>query len=161
MITGINKKIGLLFLLLSVIILSCDDHIVFTDTVVMPDDTWGLSNSANFKVQVTDTVNTADIFFTIRTGSDYPYRNIWLFVTAESPDGKSITDTLEYELANDKGERYGKGFGDIHELNLPFKTNVFFPVKGIYQFRIQHGMRIGNLKGVYDLGLRIEKYNWK
>jgi hypothetical protein len=31
-------------------------------------------------------------------------------------------------------------------------------MKGTYQFNIQHGMRTGDLKGVYDIGLRIEKY---
>ena len=46
----------------------------------------------------------------------------------------------------------------LHELNLPYKSNVFFPVKGTYEFKIQHGMRIENLKGVYDFGLKIEKY---
>jgi hypothetical protein len=30
-------------------------------------------------------------------------------------------------------------------------------LKGTYEFSIQHGMRIENLKGVYDIGLRIEK----
>jgi len=98
-----------------------------------------------------------DVDFTIRTGSDYPFRNIYLFVTAISPDGKSITDTLHYDLADEKGNWYGKGFGDIHELSLPYRTNVFFPLKGTYTFKIRHGMRISDLKGVYDLGLRIEK----
>lgn len=93
----------------------------------------------------------------IRTGSVYPYRNIYLFVTASTPDGKTITDTLQYDLADEKGNWYGKGFGDIHALNLPYKTNVYFPLKGTYMFKIQHGMRIENLTGVYDIGLKVEK----
>ena len=112
---------------------------------------------AAFKVPITDTINSNNVFFTIRNGSSYPFRNIYLFVTTTSPDGKRITDTLQYNLADEKGKWYGKGFGDIHELNLPYKSNVFFPKKGNYQFKIQHGMRIENLKGVYDFGLRIEK----
>ena len=32
-----------------------------------------------------------------------------------------------------------------------------FPAKGIYQFKIQHGMRVEDLKGIYDFGVRIEK----
>jgi len=80
-------------------------------------------------------------------------------VTTTSPDGKKLTDTLQYNLADDKGKRYGKGFGDIRELNLPYKSNIFFPVKGTYQFKIQHGMRVEDLKGVYDLGIRIEKFS--
>ncbi len=110
-----------------------------------------------FRFPVKDTVNSNNIFFTIRTGTSYPFRNIYLFVTTSSPDGKSVTDTLQYELADEKGNWYGKGFGDIHELKLPYKSNVFFPVSGTYQVNIQHGMRIEDLKGVYDIGLRVEK----
>jgi gliding motility-associated lipoprotein GldH len=118
---------------------------------------WKLTNIPTFKVPITDTLTSNNVIFTIRTGSSYPFRNIYLFVTTTSPDGKNITDTLQYNLADEKGKWFGKGFGDIHELNLPYKSNVFFPLKGTYVFKIQHGMRIENLKGIYDIGLRIEK----
>jgi gliding motility-associated lipoprotein GldH len=110
-----------------------------------------------FLVPISDTLNSNNVLFTIRNGSSFPFRNIYLFVTTTSPDGKKITDTLQYNLADEKGKWFGKGFGDIHELKLPYKSNVYFPLKGTYEFRIQHGMRVENLKGVYDFGLRIEK----
>ncbi len=147
---------GLLLILLF-FLSSCNSGIVFTDSVAMPGNTWELSYITDFSVPVTDTVQLTDVYFTIRTGSDYPFRNLFLFITASSPDGISNTDTLEYDLADEKGNWYGKGFGDIHELNLPYRTGVFFPLTGTYRFRIQHGMRIGSLSGVYDFGLRIEK----
>ncbi len=137
--------------------MSCGRKVVYTDTHEMPDRTWSLMDVPEFQVPVTDTVTKENVLFTIRTGSSYPYRNIYLFVSTSSPDGRKITDTLQYNLADDKGKWYGKGLGDIHELSLPYKSNVFFPVKGTYIFRIQHGMRIEDLKGVYDVGLRIEK----
>jgi gliding motility-associated lipoprotein GldH len=142
-----------------IFLLSCKNNALFTDSAVMPENTWNLFNTPEFRVEITDTTNRSDVFFTIRTGSDYPFRNIWLFVTTTSPDGEKIlTDTLEYNLADEKGNWYGKGFGDIHELNLPYRTNVFFPVKGKYLFKIQHGMREVDLKGIYDIGLRIERF---
>jgi gliding motility-associated lipoprotein GldH len=123
----------------------------------MNGEIWKLTDIPDFKVPVTDTINSNNVIFTIRSGSAYPFRNIYLFVSTTSPDGKKITDTLQYNLADEKGRWYGKGFGDIHELNLPYKSNVYFPGKGTYEFKIQHGMRIENLKGIYDFGLRIEK----
>jgi gliding motility-associated lipoprotein GldH len=42
-------------------------------------------------------------------------------------------------------------------LKLPYKSNVFFPLKGTYRFSIRHGMRVEDLNGVYDFGLRIER----
>jgi len=111
----------------------------------------------SFNAQITDTIASNDIFFTIRTGSDYPFRNIFLFVSTYAPDGKSLTDTLEYYLADDKGNWLGKGVGDIRELKLPYRTNAYFPMKGKYEFTVQHGMRAEDLKGVYDIGIRIEE----
>jgi gliding motility-associated lipoprotein GldH len=151
---GIIKGI-LTLSLIPVLIISCSRNVVFTDSEVMKDNIWSLSTVPEFSVQVTDTLLRTNVYFTIRTGSSDPFRNIWLFVTTSSPDGKRVTDTLQYDLADEKGNWYGKGFGDIHELNLPYRTNVYFPVKGTYQFKIQHGMRVGDLKGVYDFGLRI------
>jgi gliding motility-associated lipoprotein GldH len=134
---------------------SCNRDVLFSESAVMEKNSWNLMNILTFSVPVTDTVNSNNIIFTIRTGTSYPFRNIYLFVSTTSPDGKVISDTLQYELADEKGKWLGKGFGDIRELSLPYKSNVYFPVKGSYHFNIQHGMRAEDLKGVYDFGLRI------
>lgn len=159
MIRKINKCNFPLISGLLLLLLSCNSNVKFTDSAAMKNNTWSLFDNPDFSFSVTDTINSTNIFFTIRTGSKYPFRNIYLFVTTSSPDGKSITDTLQYDLADEKGNWYGKGTGDIHELNLPYKTNVFFPLKGTYHVKIQHGMRVGDLQGVYDIGLRVEKFS--
>jgi gliding motility-associated lipoprotein GldH len=157
MIKGIIRY-SLIFILTSYVLLSsCNNNVVYTDSKPMPGKKWELMNIPSFTVPVDDTLNSNNVIFTIRTGSSYPFRNIYLFVKTTSPDGKFITDTLQYYLADEKGKWYGKGFGDIHEMNLPYKSNVYFPRKGTYQFNIQHGMRTEDLNGVYDFGLRIEK----
>jgi gliding motility-associated lipoprotein GldH len=157
MIKEINRIAFILILTVLLLFVSCNSKVVYTNSHTLTGETWNLMDIPVFKVAITDTLNSNNVFFTIRNGSSYPFRNIYLFVSTTSPDGKKITDTLQYKLADEKGKWYGKGFGDIHELNLPYKSNVFFPLKGIYEFKIQHGMRTENLKGVYDIGLRIEK----
>jgi len=157
MIKGINKLPFILILTSLILLSSCRSNVVYTDFHSMPEKTWRLMNIPAFNIPIADTLKSNNIFFTIRTGSSYPFRNIYLFVTTVAPDGKNISDTLQYNLADEKGKWYGKGLGDIHELNLPYKSNVYFPLKGTYQIKIQHGMRIEDLKGVYDFGLRIEK----
>ena len=153
----INNSSFILILVSMLLSVSCNRDVVFTDFFEIPEKTWSLSDIPSFEVPINDTLNSNNIWLMIRTGSAYPYRNIYLFVTASTPDGKTITDTLQYDLADEKGNWYGKGFGDIHALNLPYKTNVYFPLKGTYMFKIQHGMRIENLTGVYDIGLKVEK----
>lgn len=157
MTRGLNRFSFHITLISLLLLLSCNGKVVYTDSLSMDNETWKLMNIATFKVPISDTINSNNVIFTVRNGSSFPFRNIYLFVTTTSPDGKAITDTLQYNLADEKGRWYGKGFGDIHELNLPYKSNVYFPAKGIYEFKIQHGMRVEDLKGVYDFGLRIEK----
>jgi gliding motility-associated lipoprotein GldH len=157
MIKGVSRYYFILILASFILLPSCNTNVVFSDTRAMPGFTWKLLDIVNFRIPITDTINRNNVYFTVRNGTSYPFRNIYLFVTTTSPDGKNLTDTLQYNLADEKGKWYGKGFGDIHELNLPYKSNVYFPVKGTYQFKIQHGMRVEDLKGIYDFGLRIEK----
>jgi gliding motility-associated lipoprotein GldH len=158
MIRGINRCSFILVFAFVFLLLSCNSKVIYTNSQAMAGETWKLMDIATFQVPIKDTLNSNNVIFTIRNGSSFPFRNIFLFVTTTSPDGKKITDTLQYNLADEKGKWYGKGFGDIHELNLPYKSNVYFPLKGTYEFKIQHGMRVEDLRGVYDFGLRIEKF---
>jgi len=155
--TFINGLPRVITLAMTLLITSCGSNVTYTENYLMKDRVWRLMDVKLFNVQITDTASINDIFFTIRTGADYPYRNIFLFVSTFAPDGNILTDTLEYFLADDKGVRYGKGFGDVRELKLPYREYVFFPQRGEYKFRVQHGMRIEDLQGVYDIGLRIER----
>ena len=50
----------------------------------------------------------------------------------------------------------GQGYWRLYFLRLPYKQNIRFPYKGIYQFDIAQGMRT-NLEGIRDVGLRVER----
>lgn len=157
MISGKSSPSNIVILTMLFLLAACNGNVVFTDSQPVRDNIWNVHDVLKFPAPVTDTINSNNVTFIIRTGSSYPFRNIYLFVNTTSPDGQSITDTLHYYLADEQGKWFGKGFGDIHELTLPYKSNVFFPVKGTYTFAVNHGMRIIDLKGVYDFGIRIEK----
>ena len=87
----------------------------------------------------------------------YSYSNIFLFVTTTSPGGQWIKDTLEMPLANSRGKWLGSGIGDLYFIRQLFKYNVRFPTSGVYTFKIVQGMRDTDLKGIRDIGLRLEK----
>ncbi|MDY0098576.1 MAG: gliding motility lipoprotein GldH [Bacteroidales bacterium] len=140
-----------------ILICSCTGNVIYTDSVPIHGEKWNITNIPTFSIPVEDTVSGNDISLLIRTGSSYPFRNIYLFITTESPQGSVLTDTIEYFLADEKGNWYGKGFGDIKELTLPYKNNVFFPARGIYNIAVRHGMRAEDLKGVYDIGLKVTR----
>ncbi|HQQ94033.1 MAG TPA: gliding motility lipoprotein GldH [Bacteroidia bacterium] len=154
-IHGINliSKILILVLFLS----SCSDKVVFSKYQSFENNEWRSGDKAVFEVDITDTRSLNNISLMIRHADEYPFRNIFLFVTTSYPDGKILKDTMEIVLANDKGEWHGSGMGDIFDLKVPVKKNVRFPLSGHYRFEFEQGMRSDPLPMVMDFGLEIEK----
>lgn len=145
----------LLFLL--IILAGCEQKTLFNETKRLSGEKWNIYDPAAFRCNITDTTVACDVTFSLRTSTAYPYRNIYLFVVTSFPSGYTQTDTVQYAVTNGKGEWIGKGAGDIRELTMHYRSNVFFPEKGLYQFRIIQGMRDTDLKGVYDFGMKIRK----
>jgi len=150
------KKLAL-FLLLTIIIFSCKNDTVYEKYYAIEDATWHAGNILKYEVQVKDTLTSNDIYIETRHLGNYPLSNLYLFITTTAPTGRYIKDTVEIFLADNKGKWYGRGFGDIYSHTHPYKRNVRFPYTGIYSFEIQHGMRVEELPGIEDIGLRIEQ----
>jgi len=157
MVTGTGKFKLSLLALIAAITVSCNPEIMYFDHADFRNNEWDRQNKPVFEAEITDTLTPARVDINLRTGSDYPYRNIYLFVSTFAPGGEQVTDTLEYMLADERGRRYGSGRGDIRELNLSYRQNVYFPESGTYRFVIEHAMRTEVLKGVYDIGIKIRR----
>ncbi len=142
-------------IMLAVITLSCDRNTLFSDNYRIDDKQWSIYNPARYTCMISDTVRTYNINLSVRTSTDYPYRNMYLFIVTTFPSGTTVTDTLQAIITDEKGKWLGRGAGDLRELTIPYKSNVWFPETGEYHFRVIHGMRDTVLKGVYDMGMKI------
>lgn len=155
--TGNRSKTVVAALLLAVAAVSCDRNVYYSENYSLEDGEWSMYDPARYTCPAEDTVSIYNIEFSLRTSTEYPYRNIYLFVLTTFPSGTTITDTLHAMVTDEKGRWLGKGTGDIRELTIPFKNDVYFPETGDYHFRVVHGMRDTVLKGVYDMGMRISR----
>ena len=108
---------------------------------------------------VIDTTSAYDILFCNRITGQYPYSNMFLFITIMAPDRSHQSDTLECIMADKRGKWLGRGFGNVWSYSIPYKRNIAFPMKGTYVFYIEQAMRVENLPHVLDAGLKIEKTN--
>jgi len=142
-------------MLLAVVTLSCDNSTWYSENYRLENEKWSMYDPAKYACTIEDTVRTYDIEFSLRTSTDYPYRNMYLFIVTSFPSGTTVTDTLNAMVTDEKGRWMGKGAGDLRELTIPYKANVYFPEKGEYHFRVIHGMRDTVLKGVYDMGMKV------
>jgi gliding motility-associated lipoprotein GldH len=65
-------------------------------------------------------------------------------------------DTLNYILAKPNGEWLGEGFGETKEIMFLYKSKYTFPKSGKYTVGILQAMRANDLKGIEDVGVKIE-----
>lgn len=154
------KKTGHQFLIISFILIlisSCDNNRVFEAYKEIPQSNWSKDSLVTFDIPVTDTIQNHNLYINVRNDISYNFSNLWLFVKINEPGGTAVTDTLEVLLADQSGRWLGDGFGGIKNQQIAYKGNVFFPISGDYKIVIQHGMREEPLKGITDIGFRVEK----
>ncbi|TRO67324.1 gliding motility lipoprotein GldH [Christiangramia sabulilitoris] len=140
---------------------SCDKDRVYDEYKSLKG--WHKDSLVTFDLNNIDSSKIYDLFINIRNNSEYNYSNLFLITEIRFPQGKVISDTLEYEMTKPNGEWLGTGFGDIKESKLWYKENVKFDEPGEYQVTIQQAMRkngevdgIRVLEGITDVGFRIE-----
>ncbi len=160
MTTMIRNKvlvIGLVAALAGIFLSSCNKNVVYSKYQTFKENQWYVKDKAVFDVEIKDTQTLNNIILMVRHADSYPYNNLFLFVTTKYPDGKTLSDTMEIILANQKGEWQGSGAGDIFDFKIPVKKNVRFPLAGKYQFIFEQGMRADPLPLIMDFGFEIEK----
>jgi gliding motility-associated lipoprotein GldH len=155
-----KSKLSIVFALV-LLSFSCDKQRVYEQFVTIEGKSWDNSDVIKFNVNIEDTVTLQNVYLAIRNTGQYEYSNLYVFVTAVSPNGVQSRDTTEITLADPRGKWLGKGSASVYTLYYPFREHIRFPLRGIYQFRIEQAMWIKDLKHISDVGLRIEKVSKK
>ena len=159
------RKNSIFILFLTVfVITSCDSSRIYDEYVTLPKNSWSKSNAITFTFSIKDSINKKNLFINLRNNKDYDYSNLFLITQINFPDGQTIVDTLEYDMADVTGKFLGKGFSSSKESKLFYKENITFPNTGEYTFNVRQAMRkngevegIEELDGISQVGFRIEK----
>jgi len=141
----------------AIILSSCDKKAVFQNYVRLPGGNWHKDSLVVFTVEITDTTQFNNLYFNIRNNVGYDFSNLWLFFSITPPRGEALADTVDISLAAPDGKWLGRGTGKYRDNQILFRRNIYFPHKGEYKFQIGQGMRADVLKGISDVGIRIEK----
>ncbi|PQB05527.1 gliding motility lipoprotein GldH [Aureitalea marina] len=156
-----SGSISILALLL--LLVGCDKSVLFSESVSF-DDTWPLDQPAVFDLPQLESDRTYNLFLDVRNTNDYPFSNLFLIVSMDFPNGKVITDTLEYRMANPDGSWLGKGIGTVKDNKLWYKEQIQFTETGTYRLSVAHAVRNNNrvqgvsqLAGISDVGYSIEE----
>ena len=130
------------------------------------EDGWAIDEPAVFEFEPIDTTTAVNLFVNLRNTDQYQFNNLYLISQIKFPHGKTVTDTLEYMMADAEGKFLGSGTRDVYENKLWLKEGVRFRESGTYNLLLRHAMRkngevngVANLEGVLDVGYSIEKQN--
>ena len=144
-------------LVVSCLFSACRDQAAFDKNVNISQDGWPMEEVVTINVPILDTLSHYAIFVNLRHNDSYLYDNIFLEVSATSPKGAKVIDTLEYRLADARGKWEGKKGGQWYDYILPFRSDIQFVGKGDYLFEIRYLMRQQALPGIGSVGLRLVK----
>lgn len=147
---------NLVIIALSSLVLSaCGRATMYSDYQAVDINGWNMDSVVTFKVPVTDTVNAYDVILHVRHTDGYPYQNMWLFVNDGTKTDKGVvkTDTIEFYLANERGQWLGNGHSMI-DMPVLYREQLVF-TDSLYTIRIQQGMRDIQLPGISDIGVEI------
>lgn len=136
--------------LLSTILTACRSDIVYSKFYPVASAQWHMDSVAHFDYQIADTAADYRMLIYVRHTERYPYQNMWLFVS-----DSLHSDTIEFYLADDRGQWLGDKHHGFVEMPVLYETNYHYPDTGCYNLTIRHGMRDSVLRGITDVGIEI------
>jgi gliding motility-associated lipoprotein GldH len=143
------------FLLLSVSCISTD---VFEKNITIPKHAWGSDFKPVIEFEISDSTIPRNIYIVVRHTDAYRYKNMWVNVKTQAPNGVERNQPLELKLANDSKGWLGSGMDDIFEHRIlitpPNDPKPLSP--GKYIFTLTNIMREDPLEHVMNMGIRVE-----
>ena len=154
-----SRKINLFILLFVAFqgLQSCDSKRFYEENIRIEKGIWNSKEKARFIVAIYDIQRPYTFYINLRNSTDYPYSNLFLFLKTIFPDGKTALDTIECQLAEYDGKWRGSGISSVKFNHFLFQKGIKFPQKGKYIFEVEQAMRIPDLPGISDVGIRLEK----
>jgi len=153
-----QRAIYSIIILISISFSACDQGSVYHEYITIEEANWHQDSILRYDVLIEDSLALNDFFINIRNNTDYPFSNLYLFLTTEFPNGHSTRDTIECILADKNGKWLGSGSGRIKDNKIMLQQALRFPLGGTYHFSLEQGMRHEELKGIEDIGFSIEAH---
>lgn len=160
------KKMRLLFMLVGFIAIlflgSCENFEMnsYFKKVAIPHQAWKGNEPLVFEINVEDVIAPYYYFLYLQHDDHYPYSNFWgeISVYRGNDSIPILTQRIEADLADNRGNWLGAGTQDIvqHKIPFSFKEPLEFGDAGIYRFELKQLMRIDPLPMI-SAGVLMEK----
>ena len=138
----------------AIITISCKSPDTFEKYEELPDETWNRYKVVEFTTQIPDS-GFYQISLCLRHTTDYEMANLWCFISTRSTAARELKDTVNIRIAEADGRWLGRGCS-IKTIEQSLSRNPVHLPQGKVTFRIEQGMRIEELKGIKNIGIKVE-----
>lgn len=149
-----------LFLALSICsiftLFSCGPDYIYEETFEISNGEWTYSDTLNFDVEITDTLEIYNLYLDIEHSVDYSKQNIYIMIHTQFPSGERIKERVAIDFSDKAGQWYGDCDSETCSLRVNVQQGAFFNLAGKHIFTIEQFMRLDPLPGINSISLRIE-----
>lgn len=147
-------------LVLLFLVTGCRPERVYDEKRSIPQSGWDYVDVKVFAFDMQDTLQKYDLYITTRHLYQYEWRNMWVKVETNLPDGRKLSERVNLVLTEPDGTWLGSCdcVGDYCYTEIPLQLGVTFPKKGKYVFRFIQDMRVNPLSHCAEIGFRVEKH---
>jgi len=145
----------LLSLSLIFVLFSCSEAPLYEKAYSFKNQEWKQNEKMKFVVEIKDTSKFYDLTLSVRTTTDFPYSNLWMFMKSTAPNGAVGREPIRMDITNPDGSWIGTKSGSTIETPLYFKRRKF-PLKGKYTFVLEQGITDSKVTEILDLILRLD-----
>lgn len=148
-----------LFLLLIVLIGSCDRNRLYETNYDFKDRVWISTDNPVFDFEVNDTTKTYNVYCNIRNSVEYPYSRIFINYSLQDSSGTSVSKNMisTFLFEEKTGRPLGiSGLGDVYDHPILILKTYQFKKTGLYTLKFEQFMRTDTLAGILAVGFRLE-----
>ena len=133
--------------------IGCQPSPYYATDLVIEDSSWDQSDQLVAVFEIVDTVSRYDLYLDIDHSKDYRYENIYLQIETQFPHKDAVTQVLPVDIANKKGQWYGKCGSKSCKLRVVLRDKTKFQALGNYQISIGQFSREDQLDGINEVEL--------
>ncbi len=150
-------KTFLILFIVTALCKSCDTIDLFEQSKSFTRHEWQRAEKPSFTFLVEDSLSFYNLYAVIRHTDAYPFNNIWLKITRQSPQQNADTQKANLMLADNTRGWLGTAFNDVIEHRILLNKQPVRLQKGEHTFTLEQIMRENPLRYVLSAGIRVEK----
>lgn len=148
---------GIVLLFVASLLNACDKQTAYHSFRPLPSEGWLREDTLFFDVKVTDSLTYYKLSLEVRNRSDYPYQNLPLSICYTTEHALPLpADTLQLILADKEGIWKGDGWGGLYQAAFP-AGSIRIGKPGTYRFKVAYVLPDESLRGINDIGIKLER----